>query len=102
MSRRSPRQLRRSEGREEAPTFATAAVRWRSAAARAGGENGVASVGRPEEGRLGRHSSWGRRVEVKGSRRWRGAAGNGRRRCCSRGAEEESRGARGGREGGGV
>jgi hypothetical protein len=96
MSRRSPRQLRRKEGREEAPAFATAAARWRSVGARAGGENGVASAGRPEEGRLGRRSSWGRRVEVKRSRRWRGAAGNG-----GRGAEEQSRGARGRRKRGG-
>jgi hypothetical protein len=59
MSRRTPRQLRRSEGREEAPEFATGAVRWCSAGARAGEENGVASTGRPEEGMLGRRSSWG-------------------------------------------
>jgi hypothetical protein len=35
---------------------------------------------------------------VKCSRRWRGAAGNGGRRCCSRGAEGQSRGARGRRK----
>jgi hypothetical protein len=38
--------LKRSEGREEAPAFATAAARWRSAGARAEGENGMASAGR--------------------------------------------------------
>jgi hypothetical protein len=85
---RSLRQLRRSEGREEAPAFATAAARWRSAGARAGEEKGVASVGRPQEGRLGRRSSWGRRVGVKRSRWGRGVAGNGGRRRCSKGAEE--------------
>jgi hypothetical protein len=47
--------------------------------------------GRPEEGRLGRRSSWGRRVEMKHSRRWRGAAENGGRRRSSRGAEEQRR-----------
>jgi hypothetical protein len=76
-----------SEGREEALAFATAAAWWRSAGARAGGKSGVASAWRPEERRLGQRSSCGRRVEVKGSKRWRGAAGNGGRRRCSRGAE---------------
>jgi hypothetical protein len=100
LSRRSSRQLRRSKGREEAPAFAMAVARWHSAGARAGGENGVASAGRPEERRLGRRSSWGRRVEVKSSRRWRGAAGNGGQQRCSTGAEQgRQRKKRGGSEG---
>jgi hypothetical protein len=37
-------------------------------------------------------------VEVKHSRRWRGAAGNGGQRRNSRGAEEQRRGARGRRK----
>jgi hypothetical protein len=44
LNRRSSGQLRRSDGREEVPAFATAAVRCHSAGARAGEEKGVASA----------------------------------------------------------
>jgi hypothetical protein len=89
--------LRRSEGREETPAFATTVARCRSAGTRAEGEMAWQARGGPEERGLERRSCWGRRVEVKCSRRWRGAAGNGGQRCCSRGAEQG--GARGRRKG---
>jgi hypothetical protein len=62
--------LRRSEGREEAPAFATAAAQWHSG----GAAGGVSCVGkaRGEGSRAGRGR--GRRVERPGAR---GGAGDG-------------------------
>jgi hypothetical protein len=90
--------LRRSEGREEAPAFATAATRWRSG----GAAGGMSCVGKAkgEGSRAGR----GRGATRGAARSWRWLRGQPRT-AVSGGAEGKQRsssGARGRRERGGV
>jgi hypothetical protein len=80
LNRRSSRQPRRSEGREEVPAFAMAAARCRSVGARAGEEKGVASAreGQGGEARaaleLGATRGGEAQQEVaRGGRKWRAA-----------------------------